>query len=67
VTSAFASVAYQSTLPTLAGLTVALYATTMRDLASENAQTVFAGNHAAQRGQPLSAGRRFADAGWQRT
>ena len=67
VTSAFATVAYQSTLPTLAGLTVALYVTTMRDLASEDAQNVYAGNHAAQRAQPLSASRRFADAGWQRT
>jgi O-antigen ligase len=52
VTAMFATVSYQSILPTLAGLSVALYITTKRDLEYEDSRTVFAGNQiAAQRDQ----------------
>jgi O-antigen ligase len=59
VTALFATVSYQSTLPTLAGLTVALYITTLRDLASEDSQMIPTGSQAAQRDKhmPMSRSR----------
>ena len=48
VTALFATVSYQSILPTLAGLTVALYITTMRDLQAEDSRMVVAANQFAQ-------------------
>jgi O-antigen ligase len=67
VTASFASVSYQTILPTLAGFTVALYLTTARDLATEDMYRFASANKAAHPTQQSVTDRRFTKAGWQRT
>lgn len=67
VTALFSSVAYQSLLPTVAGLCTALYLSVQDELAQEAAGVPLPLEESSNEMRPVPSAPRLQNAGWQRT